>query len=63
MNIQTVIDNLDRTIAGKIELRNQLRFGTCLPSLADLVQINIDELNRIREDLITVRDNSLLDIG
>lgn len=62
MNIQTVIDNLDRTIEGKKNLLGRLDHPVP-PALVELVWINIDELNRIREDLITVRDNSLLDIG
>ena len=61
MNIQTVIDNLDRTIRGKEMLRDELVRNTVYHAVVELVQSNIDELKKIRADLITVHDNSLLD--
>ena len=61
MNIQTVIDNLDRTIRGKEMLRGELVRNTVYHAVVELVQSNIDELTKIRADLITIRDNSMLD--
>ena len=61
MNIQTVIDNLDRTIRGKEMLRGELARRTIYNAVVEIVQANIDELTKIRADLITVHDNSLLD--
>lgn len=61
MNIQTVIDNLDRTIRGKEMLRDELARRTIYNAVVEIVQVNIDELTKIRADLITIRDNSLLD--
>ena len=61
MNIQTVIDNLDRTIRGKEMLRDELARRTIYNAVVEIVQANIDELTKIRADLITIRDNSLLD--
>ena len=61
MNIQTVIDNLDRTIRGKEMLRDELVRNTVYHAVVEIVQANIDELTKIRADLITNRDNSLLD--
>lgn len=57
MDIQTVIDNLDRTIAGKRELVVALKKGV-VPSLSQLVGCNIEDLVRIRADLVKVRDGS-----
>ena len=57
MNLQTVIDNLDRTIRGKEVLRDEFARGT-FPSFAAFVQSNIDELKKIRADLVLVRDNT-----
>lgn len=57
MNIQTVIDNLDRTIKGKEAFRDSLAHGPT-SVLAEFVQSNINELARIRADLIKVRDGS-----
>ncbi len=56
MTIQTVIDNLDNTIKGKYELLRT--FVEAKNPLAELLRININELNRIREDRIDVRDGS-----
>ena len=61
MNIQTVIDNLDRTIRGKEMLRDEFARRTIYNAVVEIVQANIDELTKIRADLITIRDNSLLD--
>ena len=56
VTLQTVIDNLDRTIAGKMTLKDALeRHG---PIFARLLEVNVDELKRIREDLLKVRENS-----
>jgi hypothetical protein len=62
MNIQTVLDNLDQTIAGKenmllaiVQERTfvGLRDGedAALRTTAQLIKINIDELRCIRADL------------
>lgn len=56
MNLQTVIDNLDRTIEGKEDLHRVMSSGIPVEvMLAKWVQINIDELKRIREDLLKVK--------
>ena len=53
MKLQEVIDNLNRTIDGKMTLRDALeRHG---PSFARMVEVNIDELKRIRDDLLKVQ--------
>ena len=57
MNLQTVIDNLDRTIKGKEAFRDSLAHGPT-SAFAEFVQSNINELARIRADLIKVRDGS-----
>lgn len=54
MAIQDVIDNLDNTIAGKYELLRT--FVEAKNPLTEVLKINIDELNSVREDLIEVRD-------
>ena len=59
MTIQTVIDNLDRTIKGKTKLRGILDRGDGTQSAeAEFLRVNIEELGRIRDDLIKVRDGS-----
>ena len=60
MNIQTVLDNLDQTIAGKEQLlvnkRQELEDGDCYSDPAHeavirFLKVNIAELKRIRDDL------------
>jgi hypothetical protein len=62
MNIQTVADNLKRTIAGKEEMLLSIQKertmvglrdgeGAVLQSIAQFLTINIDELKRILEDV------------
>ena len=56
MTIQDVIDNLDNTITGKYELLRT--FVEAKNPLAKVLELNINELNAIRDDLIEVRDGS-----
>jgi len=64
MDIKTVIANLDNTIAGKkyfleyLEPRsNGLTQGSAMANTAvcEFLKINIAELERIRDDLLTVQ--------
>ena len=55
MKLQEVIDNLNRTIAGKIELKEYLERSFNGELFARMVEINIDELNRILIDLLKVQ--------
>ena len=54
MNIQTVIDNLSRTIDGKRELLATLEreASTWNTGFVGVVRMNVEELERIRADLI-----------
>ncbi len=54
MTIQDVITNLDNTIAGKEAYSNTF-YDEFVPAV---LRLNIDELKRIRDDLIKVRDGS-----
>lgn len=56
MNLQTVIDNLDQTIAGKKKLLDSTEVANTY--LREIRRINTEELRRIRDDLIKVRDGS-----
>ncbi len=51
MKLSEVITNLDNTIKGKEELLLKIDRGV----MNSLVKINIDELKRIREDLLKVK--------
>jgi len=53
MNIQTVLDNLDNTIAGKEKMLAGLKDGgdAGLYTLRHMLNLNIDELKRIRADV------------
>ncbi len=54
MNLQTVIDNLTRTIDGKRELLAVLEreASTWNIGVVEMVRMNVEELERIRADLI-----------
>jgi len=65
MNIQTVVDNLQNTIAGKEEYLLAIQKertmvglrdgeGIALQTMAKFLTINIDELKRILEDIKNV---------
>jgi hypothetical protein len=49
MNIETVADNLRNTIAGKEELLAEYESKNIL--LAGMLRVNIDELQRILQDV------------
>jgi polyhydroxyalkanoate synthesis regulator phasin len=62
MNIQTVVENLRRTIAGKEQMLHAVQKertfvglrdgeGMALQTTAHILQINIDELKRILQDV------------
>ena len=60
MNIQTVADNLRKTIAGKVKHQVELEYaltlstmaeGTALTATLEYLKINIDELKRILQDV------------
>lgn len=53
MNIQTVLDNLDQSIAGKELMLAGLKDGgdAGLYTLRYMLNLNIDELKRIRADV------------
>jgi hypothetical protein len=57
MTVQEIIDNLDRTIEGKEDLhRTMIDSGTVAGvTMARWVKVNLDELKRIREDLLKVK--------
>jgi len=55
MTLQEVIDNLTRTIEGKITLRDALVTGNANENVIKFVQINIDELERIKQDLLKIK--------
>ncbi len=56
MKLQEVIDNINRTIEGKMALRDALaQHG---PAFARMVEINLDELKAIRADLLKVQASS-----
>lgn len=55
MTIDKVIENLNNTIEGK-EILKQVFVDAGKEAFAKLVQINIDELSRIRDDLVVVRN-------
>lgn len=57
MTIDKVIENLDNTIGGK-EILKQVFVDAGKEAFAELVQINIDELSRIRADLVMVKNRS-----
>jgi hypothetical protein len=72
MNIQTVAENLRKTIAGKVELLKHVRAkmlyedvtGNVMANRAthDFLELNIDELRRILQDVeqcITKSEHSL----
>jgi hypothetical protein len=50
MDIQTIITNLERTIKGKTEYLSHITGVK-----AEILQINIDELQRILDDLKSVK--------
>lgn len=54
MNIQTVIDNLTRTIDGKRQLLATLEreASTWNIGIVEMVRMNVEELERVRADLI-----------
>lgn len=60
MTIHDVITNLDNTIAGKKELLAAMNkeASTWNLGMGSIVHMNIAELERIRADLIKVRDNA-----
>lgn len=60
MNIQTVAENLRKTIAGKEKYLSEVRDARCiadrmediaLHALQELLKVNIDELKRILQDV------------
>jgi hypothetical protein len=57
MDLNTVIENLDRTITGKEVLKEYYAVSKHVEhkTVVYLIEINIDELKRIREDLIQVK--------
>lgn len=54
MNLQTVIDNLTRTIDGKRELLANLERLGYPSSIMEFVRMNIEELERVRADLLEI---------
>lgn len=57
MTVQEIIDNLNRTINGKRELLATLEREASTWNLAgvEMVRINVEELERIRDDLLKVK--------
>ena len=57
MTIQTVIDNLARTIAGKRELLAVMEHegSTWSTGLTEVVRMNVEELERIHKDLVAAK--------
>lgn len=53
MKLQEVIDNLTNTIADKEELVSKFESGI----MKQFIQINVDELKRIKEDLEKVKNS------
>lgn len=55
MKLTDVIDNLDNTIKGKEELLSRIGAG----AMNQLIKINIEELKRIRADLLKVQSSQI----
>lgn len=51
MNIQTVLKNLDNTIEGKRLMLNGINDTTYGKIMKQFIEINIDELTKIRTDV------------
>ena len=51
MNIQTVLKNLDNTIEGKRLMLNGINDTTYGKIMKQYIEINIDELTKIRADV------------
>jgi len=62
MNIQTVIANLLTTIEGKESMLKSLRNrpGTVAEIMADVIEINIKELNDIMIDCMKIREADIV---
>jgi len=54
MTIQTVIDNLNRTISGKEMLLDTLSATHLAKDICPVIKLNITELEAIRDDLMKV---------
>jgi len=62
MTVETVVENLDRTIKGKVTHRRLLRsevpknFGDklALTAMIHFLNINIEELQKIRDDVASI---------
>lgn len=55
MTLETVITNLNNTISGKQELLDILTNHSNNEAIIQVLNINIGELRRIREDLLRVQ--------
>lgn len=55
MKLQEVIDRLNNTIEGKVELKEYLERAFNGRVYARMVEINIDELKKIRDDLLSIK--------
>ena len=62
MDLDVVLENLDRTIEGKTKLRNdllrQIAVNPVAKVMLDFLDINLDELEAIRKDLQAVKASS-----
>lgn len=62
ITVDTVVENLDRTIAGKVAYRRKLRlevpknFGDklALTAMIHFLNVNIEELRKIRDDVAAI---------
>jgi hypothetical protein len=55
MKLQEVIDNLNRTIEGKERLLARVSEGEFGIVVGHYVEVNLNELRRIRDDLLKVK--------
>jgi len=53
ITLQEVIDNLEQTIVGKRELLSKMETGSIM---GQIVNINIEELERIKADLSEIKE-------
>ena len=56
MTLKNVIDNLNNTISGKQELLDILTNHSNNEAIIQVLNTNIGELRRIREDLLKVKE-------
>ena len=61
MNLQTVISNIERTIAGKKNLLSRIQGSGSVQDVvtSEYLSLNIGELERIRDDLVLCRKKEI----